>query len=266
VRAAALLLALAVLPSVAWAQRGRPETMRAVASRPGVTQPFILVEPDEAPAASVILFPGGDGVVGFKGPGPYPRGGNFLVRNRQAFAAHGLLVAVIEAPSDHARGLGLFRLAEAHARDVAAVIDALRQRAPVPVWVIGTSKGTVSAVNAAVRLTTGGPDGLVITSSVTRTTRGATQTVDDAGLRDVRIPTLVVAHVQDACVGTPGTDAEALAGRVRAARKQLLLFEGGAGGGSGEYACGPFSAHGYYGIDDAVVKAIVEWIKATPSQ
>jgi hypothetical protein len=83
----------------------------------------------------------------------------------------------------------------------------------------------------------------------------------DAGLGEIRIPTLVVHHERDACVGTPGTDAHALAGRVRAGRKALLLFRGRAGGGSGEAACGPWAAHGYFGIDDEVVKAIADWIK-----
>jgi hypothetical protein len=235
------------------------ESLRTIESRPGVTQPFVVVESAGVPVASVILFTGGEGVVGFKGPGPFPRGANFLVRNRKTFAAHGVLVAVIDAPSDHAGGLGSFRLTENHARDVAAVIAALRRQAPVPVWVIGTSKGTVSAVNAAARLRIGGPDGLVITSSVTRGVRIGT--VFDAGLGEVRIPTLVVHHEHDRCVGTPGTDARALAARVRAARTELLLFQGGAGGGTGPAACGPWSAHGYFGIDEEVVKAIADWIK-----
>jgi hypothetical protein len=234
------------------------ESMKTVESRPGVTQPFLLVEPDGAPVASVILFTGGDGVLGFKGAGPFPRGGNFVVRNRKAFAAHGLLVAVIEVPSDHAAGYGRFRMTDGHARDVAAVIAALRQQAPVPVWLVGTSRGTVSVVNAAARLETGGPDGVVISSSITRPSR-QTETVFDAGLDEVRVPILVVHHEYDACFVTPGADARPLFGRVRAARKELRLFQGGAGGGEG--ACGPFAAHGYFGIDDDVVTAIADWIK-----
>jgi pimeloyl-ACP methyl ester carboxylesterase len=231
-----------------------------------VTQPYLLVEPSGAPVASVILFTGGNGAIGFKDPGPFPRGGNFLVRNRQAFARHGLLTAVIDTPSDHAGGLGLSRITEDHARDVAAVIAALRQTAPVPVWVIGTSRGTVSAVNAAARLRAHAPDGLVITSSVTRSSRPGIATVYAAGLDDVRIPTLVVHHEHDACVGTPAADARPLFARVRAPRRELLLFDGGAGGGSGNAACGPFAAHGYFGIDAEVVKAIADWIKATPAR
>lgn len=260
----AVLSGLVLLAAPAPAQQ--PESLKRVESRAGVTQPFVLVEPPGSPTASVILFTGGDGVLGFQGAGPFPRGKNFLVRNRQAFAAHGLLVAVIDVPSDHASGLGRFRIAREHARDVAAVIAALRAKAAVPVWVVGTSRGTVSAVNAAARLKDGGPDGLVIASSITRGARANVETVDDAGLGQVRIPTLVIHHEHDACSATPGSDAHALFGRVHASRKELLLFRGGAGGGSGRDACGAFAAHGYFGIDAEVVKAIADWIKATPAR
>jgi len=156
-------------------------------------------------------------------------------------------------------------MTEDHARDAAVVIAALRQRAAVPVWVVGTSLGSLSAVNAAVRLKDGGPHGLVITSSPTRNTNKNNGTVFDAGLSDVRVPTLVVHSENDACIGTPGADARPMFGRVRAERKELLHFSG-APGGSGLAACEPYSAHGYFGIDADVVKAIADWIKATPAR
>ena len=242
-----------------------PESRRSVTPRPGVTQSFVLVEPGVRPAASVVLFPGGDGVLGFPDSGPFPRGGNFLVRNRRLFAAESLLVAVVDTPSDHMAGLGHFRLTADHARDVAAVIDALRRVAAVPVWLVGTSRGTISAVNAAARLREGGPDGLVITSSMTRSSARGRETVFDAGLADVRVPTLVVHSENDACVATPGADAPMLFARVRATRKELRVF-GGLAGGTGAAACGAFSAHGYFGIDGEVVKTIADWIKATPAR
>jgi hypothetical protein len=254
-----------VFVELASAQGERRESLKTVEARACVSQPFILVEPAGAPVASVILFTGGEGVLGFKGGPPFPRGNNFLVRNRQAFAAQGLLVAVVDAPSDNAGGLGRFRITEAHARDVAAVIAALRQTAAVPVWLVGTSRGTVSAVNAAARLEDNGADGLVITSSIMRGSRANIETIYDAGLESVRIPTLVVHNENDACNATPAMDASAIIGRVHAARKELRLFRGGAGS-SGREACGPFAAHGYFGIDDEVVKAIADWIKSTPTR
>jgi hypothetical protein len=91
------------------------EEVRTVASRSGVTESFLLITPDAAPVASVVLFAGGEGVVGV-GNFQRPTSGsaNFPVRNRRRFAEHRLLVAVLDAPSDHASGLGSFRSSRFH--------------------------------------------------------------------------------------------------------------------------------------------------------
>src|SRR4051812_19469759 len=71
----------------------------------GVKQSFILIKPDK-PVASVILFAGGHGGLGLKSVSTMQWGAeNFLVRSRDAFAAHNLMAAVIDAPSDHQGGM-----------------------------------------------------------------------------------------------------------------------------------------------------------------
>ena len=94
----------------------------------------------------------------------------------------------------------------------------------MPVWLIGTSMGTVSAANGAARLTAGGPDGLVLTSTVTRQGRERIETVGDVRLDAIRVPTLVVHHKNDACRATPYADTPA-----SAARPQAGAPEGAAG-------------------------------------
>ena len=42
-------------------------------------------------------------------------------------------------------------------------------------------------------------------------------------------------------------------------RKELVAFQGGAPVGD---PCEGYAYHGYFGIDDEVVKAIADWIKA----
>src|SRR5665213_3607556 len=107
-------------------------------TRPDVVQP-IYVTTVQHPAATVLLFPGGLGVVQKS-----PR--NFLIRAVPDFAALGLSVAVVDTPSDQPNGMNdYFRMGTEHATDVAAVIAAMRQRAAVPVWLVGTSRGTISA-------------------------------------------------------------------------------------------------------------------------
>ena len=262
VRRALATVAAGVLVLVGiWPARAADDT-RTIPTRPGVTQAFLLVRPNGAPVATVVLFAGGNGLLGL-GSGKLGLAGNFLVRNRGRFAAQELLVAVIDSPSDHPGGLDGFRASAAHAEDVGAVIAALRQEANVPVWLIGTSMGTVSAANGAARLTAGGPDGVVLTSTVTRVGRERIETVGDVRLAEIRVPTLVVHHKNDACKATPYADSPSLLRDLKqASKRELLVFDGGDSPRSGP--CEAFAAHGYVGLDAEVVTAIVGWIKATP--
>ena len=256
-RLAALALVLA-----AAAPTGAADELKTIPTRPGVTESFLLVRPAADPVAGVILFAGGNGALGL-GAGGIRLGGNFLVRTRDRFAQQGLLVAVLDAPSDHASGLVRFRATVEHATDVRAVIAALRAIAPVPVWVVGTSMGTVSAANAAARLKDGGPDGLVLTSTVTRGSREMVESVGDVRLKDITVPTLLVHHRDDTCQASRYADAPGLVREFpRAPRRELVTFEGGAPAESGP--CEARSPHGYLGLEPDVVKAIVDWIKATP--
>jgi hypothetical protein len=202
-RRVGIALALAVLAPAA-AAPAFEAGVKTIESRPGVTESFLLVHPEGPPVAGVILLSGGEGVVFLNRYGPRWTHGNFLVRSRDLFAGEGLLVAVLDVPSDQGSGYGKFRLSKEQARDVAAVIADLRTLAPVPVWLVGTSKGTVSAAFVAGLLRQGGPDGVVLTSSITDRSRETTETVLDADLDEIRVPTLIV-HTSRTAVWLPDT-------------------------------------------------------------
>lgn len=258
-RLAVIVLALAVATADAGA-----EEIRTISSRPGVTESFVLVRPAAAPVASVVLFTGGRGRLGLERGRPGAAGAtNFLVRNRARFAAHGLLVAVVDSPSDRAAdGLVSFRTSAEHATDVRALIAALRAEAPVAVWLVGTSMGSVSAASAAARLASGGPDGLVLTSSVMGQSRDMGESLQDVALDTIRVPTLVVHHRDDGCRASRYADTSWLLRRLSAApRRERLTFTGGDAPQSD--ACEPLAPHGYFGIDAMVVEAIAGWIVTT---
>ena len=198
------LLVLAALVSAILAPPARAQTSPRVVdvpTRSGVTQRFLLLAPDH-PKAAVILFAGGPGGLQIASDGALGWGrGNFLVRSRERFAEQGLLVAVVDAPSDRQSVpfLGGFRQTPAHVSDIKAVIAWLKQHARVPVWLVGTSRGTQSAafIGTELRPVQGGPDGLVLTSSVLRDPRG--RPVPDMPLERIAVPVLVVHHKQDGC-------------------------------------------------------------------
>ena len=172
-----------------------------VPSRPGVTQRILVITP-EKPKAAVILFAGGDGGLTLDADGRIPKlGGNFLVRARQLFAEQGLTTVVIDAPSDRQSPpfLSGYRQTNGHVADVKAVIAWLRQQSKIPVWLIGTSRGTQSAAYVATQLppADGGPDGIVLTSTVLSDRRS--RAVPEMALDRIRIPVLVTHHREDSC-------------------------------------------------------------------
>src|SRR6266704_3136170 len=99
------IVAAALLGATAYSPSATAVEVIAVPTRSRVTQSFYLTEPAGPPAASLVLFPGGDGKLRGYGPANL-RKGNFLVRSRDLFAAQGFTVAVMDAPSDEASGMG----------------------------------------------------------------------------------------------------------------------------------------------------------------
>ena len=251
-----LMLMLALPASI----HAQPVRTVDVPTRAGVTQRILVITP-EKPKAAVILFAGGDGGITLEADGRIPKlAGNFLVRTRQMFADQGLTTVVIDAPSDKQSYpyLSGSRQTAEHVADVKAVIAWLKAQAPIPVWLVGTSRGTQSAGYIATQLppADGGPDGIVLTSSVVRDTR--TRAVPEMALDRVRIPVLVTHHRQDSCRVCLFSDVPLLMEKLTAtSRKELISFDGGISVGD---PCEARAYHGYNGIEREVVERIASWI------
>ena len=265
-----VVAALSVAPP-AWAGflDSAPGQVVDVPTRSGVTVRYAAFAPDRAPAAIAVLLVGGQGVLNIPSEvGPtWGRTGNFLVRIRENLRRRGFYVAIPDAPSDHRHGLGNYRTTEGHADDIAAVIADVRKRAPnVPVWLIGTSMGTISAADGASRLQGArGPDGLVLTSAVSRTSPNPKANISinvfDVDFSAIRVPTLITYHRNDSCeVVSPGDGPRMISKLEHAPRKELMFFDGGDPPAS--TPCEALAAHGYYGIEGKVADAIADWILA----
>jgi hypothetical protein len=225
---------------------------------PGGGTERVLYRQPEQPVAVVVLFAGGDGVLSLDGGGrPAQLGGNFLIRMREEWMRRGFAIAIPDAPSN--RGLGMGAGDAAVARAVVAHIRTLTDK---PIWLVGTSRGSVRAANAAAALTGGEIAGLVLTSSVSRPGGLANaSTVFSASLDRVVAPTLIAAHSGDRCVVTPPSDAATIRDALkRAPKTEVMMFDGGAPPRSD--ACEAFSEHGFLGIETRVVERIADWIKA----
>ena len=74
----------------------------------------------------------------------------------------------------------------------------------------------------------------------------------------VKVPTLVVHHTEDNCIATPYNYAKTFFEGLKAPSKMFKAYSGGYTSG-GE--CGPLNYHGFEGIEEKVVKNMVNWIK-----
>lgn len=253
-----ILFCLLAFPSQLWAQT---ERVVDIPTRPGVTQRLVVIEP-EKPKAAVVLFAGGHGGLQISSTGNFKWGeGNFLVRSRRLFALNGLLVAVVDAPSDRQNPpyLGGFRQKPEHVADIKAVIAWLKKQANIPVWLVGTSRGTQSAAFIATQLALadGGPDGIVLSSTML-TDKPGSRPVPGMPLANIQIPTLIVHHKQDGCEHCRYGELSKLMEKLtNTSRKELLTFEGGENRGD---PCEAMAYHGFNGIEQEVVRKIADWI------
>jgi pimeloyl-ACP methyl ester carboxylesterase len=240
------------------------QTSAAVAdipTRPGVTQRLLVLSPAQ-PKATVVLFAGGDGGLQLRPDGTLDRGaGNFLVRSRQLFVDQSLTVVLVDAPSDRQGEpfLAGFRQRPEHVSDIKAVVAWLRARSDLPVWLVGTSRGTQSVAYVATELSgRDGPDGIVLTSSILADRKS--RSLPAMPLEKIRVPVLVVHHENDECPLCPFAKVPSLlAGLANAPRKQVLSFNDGRNTGD---PCEAFAYHGYNGIELEVVRQIAGWILA----
>ncbi len=253
----------AMLAAFAGTAAHADEISTTIPTRPGVTESFLADFPAH-PLAAAILFPGGDGhfVIHREPDGSFDANRNFLSRTRKMFAAAGIATLLLDTPSDRPDGIGnSFRQGRKHAQDVAAAIAWLQQQTGKPVWLVGTSMGTISAAANAIRLHKQ-IAGLVITSSISAPGRVA----PDAGLAAldlsaIDVPVLVMDDTLDACRVSPPGNAPVLAKRMTASpRVATVLIQGGSTPLSAD--CDALSYHGYFGVEGQAVDAMTKFILA----
>jgi predicted esterase len=243
--------------TLATAANARDSVIR-VESRPGVTQSFVLMEPDRTPRAVVVAWPSGDGIIGLTDAG-MTQTVAFFPRARARFVQAGLALAIADVPSDKPQGLDYdFRIRPEHVADVAAVVAAVRARTEAPIFLAGFSRGTISATNAAARLMPGTIAGVILASPVTVRADIARTSVHDTPLAAIRAPVLVLNHAHDDCLLTLPSSADGLLRALTAApQKEARLLRGGSATSGGCFAHTP---HDFLGAEAEAVKTIADWI------
>ena len=221
----------------------------------GSTVP-VYWEKTEGATATVVLLAGGDGQVKFGGDGK-PRGNNFLVPTYGLFAAKKMNVAVVGTAADTELSYE-FRVSDEHTADLAAIATLVRGLSAAPVWLVGTSRGTISAAATAIRYD--GKkliDGIVLTSAVVGYKK--LQSVARQSVEKIHVPVLVYMHDADGCVHCQLSDAKAVGSKFKNASVYGFKAVSGGTEPSGD-PCGSQHYHGFIGMEDRTVTDVVNWI------
>lgn len=230
-----------------------------VPTRSSVSERLLVLTP-EAPKAVVVLFAGGHGGLQISDDGKFGWGeGNFLMRTRELFTQAGLMVVIVDAPTDRQREpyLNGFRQTRDHVQDINAVLAWIKTQTTLPIWLVGTSRGTQSVAYVA----TENPadiHGIVLTSSILYDAKS--NAVPEMKLEKLSMPVLVVHHKDDGCAYCSFDRIPLVMNKLTATSfKEMIMIEGGQTKGD---PCNAFGYHGYNGVESEVVTKISEWVLA----
>ena len=138
----------------------------------------VLRDVPARPRATLVMLPGGSGDVGVRRDGDVLHGDNFVVRTRSDWVARGYAVLIPDTVDrSNLRGV---RSSMAYAELVQGLAAYARRQIGGPVFLVGTSQGTIAAMNGAAHARPGLLSGVVLTESVSVPGRLSTETVFDA--------------------------------------------------------------------------------------
>lgn len=218
----------------------RPDSSTRYSWMPGPTAALTAADGALAmPRVAVVLLIGGGGTLDLDTTSGCPRHlkGNILVRSAPLFQAAGVATVLVDAPSDWAippDGLAGFRIQAQHAADMGQVIADVRARTgATAVWLVGHSRGSLSAANAAARLRgPSAPDGVVLVSPMlqgepSKRKPWVAQTLADTDLKAFKGALLLLGHAADNCPRSLPAHLDAAVQGAQASHLEVVRMEGG---------------------------------------
>jgi dienelactone hydrolase len=236
------------------------EAIEIVPSRPDVTVRLLVIKTNSKPSTALILFPGADGTKHFgEKDGRFWVSNNFLMRSARDLATAGYIVAAVDAPSDQSCGMSdQFRTSPQHAKDIRKIIAYLKEKHRVTsFYLVGTSKGTISAAYLASVFDDPSIRGVILTAVY--------PPADLSGIdvKEIDDPVLIIHHLYDECRVTPIQGAIEMKERLtESPQVDIVVVTGGRPPAPG--SCSSLSNHGFYGMETPVIGVIKDWIAGKP--
>ena len=224
-------------------------------TREGVYQRLLIARGANAGNKAVILFMGGKGRnLTKRRRGRLKTNRNFLVRSAPLFARAGFVAAMAGLPSDRDKREGMiddFRGSQEHHADIRAAVDFLVSEGARDVFLIGTSRGSMSVAYLASVMKHLRVKGYVLTATPERTL---------FYINKIKHPVLMVHNIDDECKRSSYQGAQSVyytLGNIP--KKKFIALSRGSPPKS--KPCRAMSAHGFLGIERKAVNAIVDWMK-----
>ncbi len=256
----AVVSLLIVLATTVIATAASSEAIEIVPTRAGVTVRLFIIKANSKPTTALLLFPGADGSKHFgERDGRFWVSNNFLMRSARDLATAGYIIVAVDVPSDQSNGMSdQFRTSPQHAKDVRKIIAYLKEKHRVTsLYLVGTSRGTISVAYLASVIDDPLLQGEIMTAVFPPADLGG---VDFGEIDD---PVLIVHHVYDQCRVTPYHGAVDLKNRLtESPRVDLVGVTGGIAPASGP--CDALSNHGFYGVEQPVIRVITDWLAGKP--
>jgi dienelactone hydrolase len=236
------------------------EAIEIVPTRPDVTVRLLVIKGNSKPSTALILFPGADGAKHFgEKDGRFWVSNNFLMRSARDLAAAGYIVVAVDAPSDQGHGMSdQFRTSPQHAKDVRKIIAYLKEKHRVAsLYLVGTSKGTISAAYLESVLDEPAIEGVILTAVY------SPAELCGIDFSEIDNPVLIIHHLYDECRFTPVQGAFELKKRLtESTQVDIVVATGGIPAAS--TPCNALSNHGFYGVEKPVVRVITDWLAGKP--
>lgn len=231
--------------------------IRTISTRPGVTMDVLMMTPEKTDQHdALILFPGGNGTRPFKiTEGGAVKGWNFLVRSAEDFIQNGLSVFTVAPPSDHPTGMSTgFRESAEHAEDIAILANYLERQGYERIFLVGNSRGTLSATFLGTRVKNHHLKGVILTSALEYE-----NFLRWLPLEKLQLPVLMIHHRLDACKVSSFDEAK-MTMESLSATTSVDFTEVTGGAYPRSAPCENLSAHGFFGVEEKVARVISDWV------
>ena len=206
----------------------------------------------KSPKAFLLFFPGGTGRLKKKSVSKR-LSNNLLMRVYNKFASLGYHVVVFGTKTNLNSYNDAYRISDSHKKDF-EIINNLFNKNKLPIFLVGVSRGVISAAHIWSKSRKEKISGLILISSVI-----SNPVFKNVNFQNYNSPILFIHHKKDRCHSSLYKDAWLFFKGLKNHQEiEFKSFEGGKK--SKSKPCKALSAHGFYGVEDEAVSTINKWM------